>query len=55
MFVTQYQNDNIAFHLSSAVSGGLALESDVTADLYCEKLVDNFACLKARKKFCDKL
>jgi len=28
----------------------LELESDVTAVPKCEKPVDNFACLKARKK-----
>jgi len=33
------------------VSGSLAFESDVTAVLNCEKLIDNFACLKARKNF----
>jgi len=27
----QYKNDNAAFHWSSAVSGSLALESDVTS------------------------
>jgi len=45
----------LLFIRSSAVSVGLALESDVTAILNCEKLVDNFACLKARKKLCDRL
>jgi len=36
--------------LRSAVSVGHALESYVTAVRNCEKLIDNFACLKARKK-----
>ena len=37
------------------MSSGLALESDVTAVLNCEKLIDNFTCLKARKNVCDRL
>ena len=41
--------------LQTAVSAGLALESDVTAVLNCEKLIDNFAYLKARKKLWDRL
>jgi len=55
LFVTQRKNRNTAFHRGFAVSVGLALESDVTAVLNCEKLVDKFACLKARKKLCDRL
>jgi len=47
MFVMQYKNNNTAFHRSSAVSVALALKSDVTAVLNCEKLIDSFACLKA--------
>jgi len=54
LFITQYKNDNNAFHRSSAVSGGLALESDVKAVLNCEKLIDNFARLKGRKNRCDR-
>ena len=50
-----YKNDNTTFLRRSAVSGSLAFESDVTAVLTCEKLIDNFACLKARKKFHDRL
>jgi len=46
----QYKNDNTAFHRSSAVSHALALKFDVTAVPNCEKFIDNFACLKARKK-----
>jgi len=46
-----YKNDNTTFLRRSAVSGSLAFESDVTAVLNCEKLIDNFACLKARKNF----
>jgi len=41
--------------LQTAVSVGLALESDVTAVLNCEKFIDKFACLKARKKLWDRL
>ena len=41
--------------LQTAVSVGLALESDVTTALICEKLIDNFAYLKARKKLWDRL
>jgi len=55
LLVTQYKNVNTAFLRRSAVCGGLALESDVTAVLNCEKLIDNFTCLKARKTFCDRL
>jgi len=55
MVVTQYKNDNVAFHQSLAVSGGLALESDFMAVLNCEKLTDNFAWLKAQKILCDGL
>jgi len=33
----------------------LTIESDVTAVLNFEKLIDSFACLKARKKLCDRL
>jgi len=33
----------------------LTIESDVTAVLNCEKLIDSFACLKARKKLCDRM
>jgi len=47
----QYKNDNTAFLRKSAESGGPALESDVMAALNCEKRIDNFACLKARKNF----
>jgi len=43
----QYKNDNTAFHRSSAVSVVLALKFDVTCVLNCEKLIGNFACLKA--------
>jgi len=46
----QYKNDNTTFHRSSAVSVTLALKFDVTGVLNCEKLLDNFACLKAWKK-----
>jgi len=41
--------------LQTAVSVGLALEYDVTVVLSCEKLIDNLACLKARKKLWDRL
>ena len=37
------------------MSDGLASEYDVTTVLNCEKLLDNFACLKARKKLCNRL
>jgi len=37
LFVKQYRNDNTAIHRSSAVSGGLALKSDVTLILTWEK------------------
>ena len=37
------------------MSGGLAFEPDVTAVLNCEKLTNNVACLKARKKFYNSL
>jgi len=50
LFVKQYKNDNTTFHLSSAVAVVLALKFDVTGVLNCEKLIDNFACLKAWKK-----
>jgi len=50
----QYKNDNTTFHRSFAVSVALALKFDVTGVLNCEKLIDNFACLKAWKKLCDK-
>ena len=43
----QYKNDNTTFHRSFAVSVALALKFDVTGVLNCEKLIDNFACLKA--------
>ena len=43
LFITQYKNDNTAFHRSSAVSAALALKPDVMAVLNCEKLIDNFA------------
>jgi len=33
----------------------LTIESNVMAVLNCEKLIDSFACLKARKKLCDRL
>jgi len=57
LFVTQYKNDNTAFHRSFAVLGvgGRTLESDVAAVLNCEKLIDNLACLKTRKKLCSRL
>ena len=55
LLVTQCKNDNTAFRRRSAVSGGLTLESDVAAVLNCETLIDNFACLNARNKFCDRL
>ena len=50
LFVRQYKNDNDGFHRSSAVSVALALKSDVTVILSCEKPIDNFACLEAWKK-----
>jgi len=37
------KNDNISFNRSSAVSGGLALESNVTAVINCEKLITSRA------------
>ena len=46
----QYKNDNTAFLWRSVVSG-LMLEFDITAVLNCEKLIDNFVCLNARKHF----
>ena len=49
-FVTQYQNDNTAFHRSSSMSGGLASKSDVKAVLNSKKINDNLACRKARNK-----
>jgi len=33
----------------------LTIESNVMAVFNCEKLIDSFACLKARKKLCDRL
>jgi len=39
LLVKQCQDDNAAICRSSAVSGGLALESDVTVILNCEKLL----------------
>ena len=56
LFVTQYTNDNTAFHWSSAVSasGNRALESDV-ASYYCisRKLITSFAW-RHEKKLCDR-
>jgi len=46
----QYKDDNTTFHRSSAVLVALALKFDVTGVLNCEKLIYNFACLKAWKK-----
>jgi len=47
LFVMEYKNDNTTFHRSSAVSVALALKFEVTGVLHCEKLIDNFAYLKA--------
>jgi len=41
LLVTQCKNDNTAFLRRSAVSGRLALESDVTVVLNWEKFIDN--------------
>jgi len=39
LFVTQYKNDNIAFHRTSAVSGSLALEFNGTALLTAKNML----------------